>query len=137
ISKHARRGVWHAAQIAESSSRRQMKMEQSSRSRGVWLMFDKLGALGVILAAVASPCCFPLLATIGGALGLESVPFLRGNAPVLIQGMTALAFLGHIVAYRQHRKRGPLMTSAVSVGLVVVAYFLTYHVLLVYAGLVG
>jgi len=100
-------------------------------------MFDKLGALGGILAAVASPCCFPLLATIGGALGLESVPFLRGNAPVLIQGMTALAFLGHIVAYRQHRKRGPLLTSAVSVGLVVVAYFLTYHVVLVYAGLGG
>ena len=112
-------------------------MEQSSRSRGVWLMFDKLGAVGVILAAVASPCCFPLLATIGGALGLGSVSFLRGNAPVLIQTMTVLAFLGHIIAYRQHRKRGPLLTSTVSVGLVLVAYYLTYHVVLIYAALVG
>lgn len=112
-------------------------MEQSSRSGGVWLMFDKLGAVGAILSAVASPCCFPLFATIGGVLGLGSIPALRENAPILIQGMTALALVGQIAAYRQHRRKGPLLTSAASVGLLVVAYFLSYHVPLIYGTLTG
>src|SRR2546430_7243769 len=100
-------------------------------------MFDKLGAIGAVVSAVAAPCCFPLFAAIGGAVGLGSVPFLRSNAPLLIQVMTALAFLGQVASYRQHRKKGPLFISAVSVGLVVVAYFLNYHVSLIYAALAG
>jgi len=100
-------------------------------------MFDKLGAIGAVFSAVAAPCCFPLFAAIGGAVGLGSVPFLRSNAPLLIQVMTALAFLGQVASYRQHRKKAPLFISAVSVGLVVVAYFLNYHVLLIYAALAG
>ena len=100
-------------------------------------MFDKLGAIGAVFSAVAAPCCFPLFAAIGGAVGLESVPFLRSNAPLLIQVMTALAFLGQVASYRQHRKKGPLFISAVSVGLVVVAYLLNYHVSLIYAALAG
>jgi len=115
----------------------QMKTQQSNRSGGMWLMFDKLGAVGAVLSVVASPCCFPLFATIGGVLGLGSIPILRGNAAVLIQAMTALAFVGQMAAYRQHRRRGPLLTSAASVGLVILAYFVSYHVLLIYGALAG
>jgi hypothetical protein len=114
-----------------------MKMKQSNRSGGMWLVFDKLGAAGAIFSAVASPCCFPLFGTIGGVLGLGSIPVLRGNAHVLIQVMTALAFVGQIAAYWQHRRKGPLLTSAASFGLVVVAYFLSYHVLLINGALAG
>jgi len=103
----------------------------------VWLTFDKLGAVGAVLSAVAAPCCFPFFAVIGNALGLGSVPFLRGNAPILIQAMTALAFVGQMASYLQHGKRGPLFISMVSAGLVAVAYFLSYHVLLIYAALAG
>jgi len=112
-------------------------MEQSNRTSGIWLIFDRFGAAGAIFSAVASPCCFPLFATIGGVLGLGSIPILRGNAPGLIQAMTALAFVGQIAAYRQHRRRGPLLTSAASVGLVILAYFVSYHVLLIYGALAG
>src|SRR2546428_1240431 len=114
-----------------------MKTQQSNRRGGAWLMFDKLGAVGAIVSVVVAPCCFPLFATIGGALGLGSIPILRGNAPGLIQAMTALAFVGQIAAYRQHRRRGPLLTSAASVGLVIVAYFVSYHVVLIYGALAG
>jgi len=100
-------------------------------------MFDKLGAVGAVLSAVAAPCCFPIFATLGGALGLGSVPSLRYNAPLLIQAMTALAFFGQIASYRQHRRKGPLLISAASVGLVADAYFLNYHVFLIYAALSG
>src|SRR5258706_16387951 len=106
--------------------------ESKARTVGRWFALDKLGAIGAFLAAAAAPCCFPLFAIIAGALGLGSVQFLRGNAPVLIQAMTALAFVGQIAAYRQHRRKGPSLTSAASVGLVLVAYFLSYHVLLIY-----
>ena len=42
-----------------------------------------------------------------------------------------------LAAYRQHLRRGPLFASAASVGLVIVAYFVSYHVLLIYAALTG
>ncbi len=113
----------------------QTTSQQSNRTGRVWLMFDKLGAVGAVLSAVAAPCCFPIFATLGGAVGLGSVPFLRYNAPLLIQAMTALGFFGQIASYRQHRKKGPLLISAASVGLVAVAYFLNYHVFLIYAAL--
>ena len=99
-------------------------------------MFDKLGAVGAILSVVSAPCCFALFAIIG-VLGLGSIPILRDNAPGLIQAMTALAFAGQTAAYRQHRRRGPLLTSAASVGLVILAYFVSYHVLLIYGALAG
>ena len=40
-----------------------------------------------------------------------------------------------VASYRRHRKKGPLFVSIVSAGLVAVAYFLSYHVLLIYAAL--
>ena len=104
---------------------------------GWWLGFDKLGAVGAIISAVASPCCFPLFSTLAGMLGLGSVPFLRSNAAILIQGMTALAVVGQVASYRRHRKRGPLVVSAMSAGLVGFGYFVNYRVWFIYAALSG
>ena len=104
---------------------------------GFWLVFDKLGAVGAIISAVASPCCFPLFSAMAGVLGLGAVPFLRGNGPILIQTMTALALVGQIAAYRRHRRKGPMFTSIASVGLVLIAYFVSYQVLLIYGALAG
>ena len=72
-----------------------------------------------------------------GVLGLGTVPFLRGNAPILIQTMTAFALVGQIIAYRQHRRKGPLFMSIASVGLVLIGYFVAYHVILIYGALAG
>ena len=112
-------------------------LQQPGRTGRAWLIFDKLGAVGALVSALAAPCCFPVFATVGGALGLGSVSFLHGNAPILIQAMTALALFGQVAAYRQHRKKGPLLLSVVSAALVAIAYFMSYHVWLIYAALIG
>jgi hypothetical protein len=36
-------------------------------------LLDKAGTLGALMAASAVPCCFPLLAPIGVALGFDTV----------------------------------------------------------------
>jgi len=119
------------------TSQTKLAPESAARTLGRWLALDKLGAIGAFLAAVAAPCCFPLFAAIASAFGMGSIPFLRDNAPVLIQTMSALALVGQIAAYRQHRRKGPLIMSAASVVLIVVAYSLSYHVVLIYGALAG
>src|SRR5262245_43246570 len=64
-----------------------------------WLLMDKIGALGAVLAAAATPCCFPLLATVGAALGLGAFQSLRGYMDYAIQAMAALALVGNLIAY--------------------------------------
>ena len=103
----------------------QTNLPQAHRVRGFWLLLDKLGAVGAIITAIASPCCFPLLATAAGLLGLGSLTFLRDHSSILIQTMTALAFIGQMAAYWQNRRKAPLLISAVSAALVLVAYALT------------
>src|SRR6187455_2527243 len=95
----------------------------------------QIGAIGTIVSALASPCCFPLFAPLSGLLGLSSVPFFRGNASALIQAMTALTLGGQVAAYRRHRHLGQLIVSAVGAVLVVVAYYAAYHVGLIYCAL--
>src|SRR5438128_2011606 len=95
----------------KSVNNAQPNFPQSNRVHGVWLTLDKLGAIGAIITAMASPCCFPLLATAAGLLGLGSFPFLRNHSSFLIQTMTVLAFVGQIAAYRQNRIRAPLFIS--------------------------
>lgn len=112
-------------------------LTHSNRIRWVSSVIEKLGAAGAIFAAAAAPCCFPLLASVAGTLGIGSIPFLRGNAPAFIQSMTALALLGQVVSYRQYRKCGPLIVSAMSAVLVAIAYLLSYHPFLVYGALAG
>lgn len=109
----------------------------ATRNARVWLALDKLGALGAMLSAIAAPCCFPIFAAAAGWVGLGSIPLLRGNAPFFIQSMTILAFIGQVAAYRQHRRRGPLFVCTVSASLVTVAYYVHFHVALVYLALAG
>ena len=105
-----------------------------SYSYNAWL---GIGGHWKSISAAASPCCFPLFSTLAGMLGLGSVPFLRSNAAILIQGMTALAVVGQIASYWRHRKRGPLVVSGVSAGLVGFGYFVNYRVWFIYAALSG
>ena len=46
------------------------KMVKATFRRGLCSTVDKVGAVGAILSALASPCCFPLFATVAGVLGL-------------------------------------------------------------------
>ena len=101
------------------------------------LLLDKIGALGALLAAAAAPCCFPLLAAVGAALGLGVLQSLRGYVDYAIQGMVVLALVGNFIAHRQHRQRGPLVVGSIAAAFVFLAYYGYYHVVLIYGGLFG
>src|SRR5947209_5588360 len=113
------------------------RSHQTRPTSRLCLSFDKLGAVGALIFALAPPCCLPLFATIGGIVGLGSVPLLRHNARALIQITAALAFIGQLAAFRQHRLRWPLLISGVSVLLMFAAYYLTYRATLIYTALTG
>ena len=114
-----------------------MSDDEKPRTSGRWLLLDKLGALGAFLAAAAAPCCFPLLAAVGAALGLGSLQSLRGYMDHAIQAMVLLALAGDFIAYRKHRQRLPLVVGITAAGVVFFAYYGYYHVALVYVGLLG
>ena len=104
---------------------------------GRWLLLDKIGAIGAVLAAAAAPCCFPLLAGAGAALGLGALQSLRGYMDYTIQAMVVLALMGDFIAYRRHRQRGPLAAGIAAAAFVLIAYHVYYHVVFVYTGLVA
>lgn len=101
---------------------------------------EKIGTAGTWLAAAASaaPCCLPLLASAGGALGLS---FLAEYGTVLfyaLQACVLLAAVGHGSAYRRHRNLFPLGLGWASAALLLYAYNLApTDAPLIYSGLLG
>lgn len=98
---------------------------------------DKFGAVGALLAAAATPCCFPLLAAAGAALGLGALQSWRGYMDYAIQVFVLISIVGSAFAFRQHRKAWPLGVGLASAGLAFFAFYVSYHVALIYAGLAG
>ena len=105
--------------------------------RGRWLVLDKFGAIGAILTAATAPCCFPLVAAVGAALGLGALQSVRSYVDYAMQAMVTLALVGNILAWRQHRQRGPMLAGSIAAATVFFAYHGYYHVALIYAGLIG
>jgi hypothetical protein len=101
----------------------------------VFLTLDKIGSVGAVLAAAAAPCCFPLLAALGGALGLSVLhPFVSYMAYVM-QALVLLSLAGNYFAWRRHKKWMPLAISGVGVALVFLGYYSNLSTGLVYVGL--
>ena len=98
---------------------------------------DKFGAIGAFLAAAAAPCCFPLLAAVGAALGLGALQSWRGYMDYAIQLFVAISALGSVFAFRQHHQAWPLGVALLSAAAVFSAFYVTYHIALIYAGLAG
>lgn len=101
------------------------------------LFLDKIGSVGAVLAAAAAPCCFPLLAAVGSALGLGVLQPYKGYSAYVIQGLVLLALIGNVIAYRQHRKKFPFTLGVASPALVFFAYYVSYSTALIYAALAG
>ncbi len=59
---------------------------------------DKLGTAGLFLTAVVSPCCFPIFAFVGAALGLGSLELLGGWTMLIFQAMVE----HFLVVYHDH-----------------------------------
>lgn len=98
---------------------------------------DKFGAVCALLAAAAAPCCFPLLAAVGAALGLGALQSWRGYMDYAIQGFVLLSVVGSAFAFRQHRQAWPLGVGLMSAALAFFAFYVSYHVALIYTGLTG
>jgi len=97
----------------------------------------KIGSLGAVIAAAACPICFPKLALLGALFGLGALGAYESQLFIAAQVLIAVAVLGHVLAYLQHRK-GWLLGLAILSG---VAVFGGLHLLrseaLIYAGFAG
>jgi hypothetical protein len=51
---------------------------------------DKIGSVGSLLAAVACPACFPMLAAVGSAVGLSVLHTFEGKVFVAFQLLVAV-----------------------------------------------
>ncbi len=109
---------------------------RSKKSRTLSAL-DKLGAVGAFLAAAAAPCCFPLLAAVGAALGLGALQSWRGYMDYAIQAFVGVSAIGSALAFRQHRQSAPLVIGLASAAVVFFAFHVSYHVALIYTGLAG
>jgi len=100
-------------------------------------LLDKGGALGALMAAVAAPCCFPLLAPIGFALGLGALLPWAEYALYGVAACAVVAMVGNIIAFRSHHRLGWLLLGVGSGLLVLPALALPWPPALAYAGLLG
>jgi MerC mercury resistance protein len=100
-------------------------------------LLDKGGALGALMAAVAAPCCFPLLAPVGFALGFGA---LLPWAAYALYGVTVgavVAMVGSVIAFRSHHHLGWLLLGVGSGLLVVAPLAVAWPPAVTYAGLLG
>ena len=100
-------------------------------------LLDKGGALGALIAAVAAPCCFPLLAPLGFALGFGTLLPWAEYALYGVAVCAVLAMVGSVVAFRAHWHFGWLLLGIGSGLLVLPALAFPWPPLLAYAGLLG
>ena len=100
-------------------------------------LLDKGGALGALMAAVAAPCCFPLLAPNGFALGFGALLPWAEYALYGVAACAVVAMVGNIIAFRSHHRLGWLLLGVGSGLLVLPALALPWPPALAYAGLLG
>ena len=98
---------------------------------------DKLGSVGALLAVACAPCCFLLLAGVGAALGLGALHPWHRYIHYAIQVFVLVSALGGVFAFRQHRQAWPLAVGLASAAAIFFAFYVTYQVALIYAGLAG
>ena len=100
-------------------------------------LLDKGGAFGAFIAAAAAPCCFPLLAPLGFALGFGALLPWAEYALYGVAVCTVLAMVGSVVAFRSHRHLGWLLLGIGSGLLELPALAFPWPPSLAYAGLLG
>jgi len=98
---------------------------------------DKFGTIGGIFTAstAATPCCLPLLATVGASFGLGFLMPYQSISEWVFQGFTLLAFLGVVVAFRRHKQILPLVVMFGAVAAIFAYYHGFRQAVLVYGGL--
>ena len=103
-------------------------------------ILDKFGAIGAILALIASascPACFPILGVIGATLGLGFLQPYEGIILYVFQFFVLLSLIGNILAYVGHRKIYALVVGTVSPMLIFFAFYIKFDYRIIYIGLFG
>ena len=95
---------------------------------------DKIGSIGSLLAAAACPACFPMWAVVGSALGLGILHPFEGKVFFVFQLLVAVALVGSIISYFNHRKVLPLLTGTISPALIFFGLYVFFHPVIVYSG---
>jgi hydrogenase/urease accessory protein HupE len=75
---------------------------------------DKAGSIGTVVAGAMLPCCFPFLGISGALLGSSMFLFrFQRYIPYVMEGLAVLSLLGSVLAFRGHRKIGPLVVAVI------------------------
>lgn len=100
---------------------------------------DKFGTIGGVFAAcaAATPCCLPLLATLGAFFGFGFLMPYQSVSELLFQGFAFFALLGTIVGFRRHNQPLPLVVMLGAVAAILAYYHIFREAGLVYGGLAG
>ncbi len=98
---------------------------------------DKVGTIGLFLAALATPCCFPLFGFVLATFGLGSAELLGGWTEYIFEALVLISLIGTFIPYRQHKNIVPLLIALVSGGLIVYAYNFNFDSKTIYAGMFG
>lgn len=103
------------------------------------IQLEKFGAIGAILIALATalPCCLPLLAATGAALGLSVLLPYQEYLNYALQAFVILALASHFTAYRIHHNHWLFSLSLISSLSIIIGYNFYYSANIIYPGLLG
>lgn len=102
-----------------------------------WGFVEKIGSVGAFLAALACPACFPMLATVGAALGLGVLLPFEGIVFSAFRILVLIALVGNLLAYWKHKSLIPLLVGVASPVAVLFTISIHWNASVLYAGLFG
>ncbi len=101
---------------------------------------DQLGAAGLFLTVLLSPCCFPIIAFAATAIGFGSFELFGGWTMWVFQAMALISICGLYISYRRHRCLYPLVVAVISGVLIIYGYHFDtsdHWIYFLYAGITG
>lgn len=96
---------------------------------------DQVGSLGALIAAIAAPCCFPLFAALGAAVGMGALGQYEGIILYIFQGFAALTLIGLLLSFLKHRNIAPLLLGAFACVLLGYHFYKSFSLAALYGGL--
>lgn len=100
-------------------------------------ILDRIGSVGALISAIAAPCCFPIFAVVGTAVGLGVLDRFEGPVLYTFQGFVLLSLIGFITAFLRQRRIAPLLLGIASAASIFYALHLDFSSVALYSGLAG
>lgn len=96
---------------------------------------DRVGSIGALIAAIAAPCCFPLFAAVGTAVGLGALGQYEGVVLYIFQGFAAITLIGLLLSFLKHRNTAPLLLGTFASILLGYHFYKSFSLTALYGGL--